>query len=114
MTESEKQLFLSNIRNTIKKYPELQKDVILSMDAGVQDYIKELRQQTADFETIAAAFMALNARSTKQTKIWANTLIYNKLSKHEERGFLNWSTDLSKLKEVLQQEGLMEIEKDNQ
>lgn len=114
MTEQEVQLFLNNIRNTIKEYPELQKDVILSMDAGVQEHIKELRQQTADFETIAAAFMALNNKPSKMTKIWANTLIYNKLSMHVEKGFLNWSMDLSKLKEVLQQEGLMKTEKDNQ
>lgn len=110
MTEHEKQLFLSHTREVIKRYPELQKDVILAMDAGVQEHIKDLRQQTADFETVAVAFMSLVDKPSKSTKLWANTLIFNKLKKYEKCSFMNWSVDIGALEQKLLEEGLIRKE----
>ncbi len=114
MTEQEKRLFINMVYDKVKEHPELQKDIVDACFEGVQSYIAGLKQQTADFETVAVAFMSLCDKPSKSTKLWANTLIFNKLKKYEKCSFMNWSVDMAALEQKLKDDGLIKLDKEEQ
>ena len=89
MTEQEI-LFLFTVRDTCKANPEMVAEVVQAANAGLRDRFDEMRQLSADIETVAMLAMA---RRTKDI----DKALLAKLKQVNGKSFVNWDTDIAKL-----------------
>ena len=92
MTEQEI-LFLFTVRDTCKANPEMVAEVVQAANAGLRDRFDEMRQLSADIETVAMLAMA---RRTKDI----DKALLAKLKQVNGKSFVNWDTDIAKLEKT--------------
>ena len=92
MTEQEI-LFLFTVRDTCKANPEMVAKVVDAANAGLRDKFDEMRQLSADIETVAMLAMA---RRTKDI----DKALLAKLKQVHGKSFVNWDSDIAKLEKT--------------
>ena len=92
MTEQEI-LFLFTVRDTCKANPEMVAKVVDAANAGLRDKFDEMRQLSADIETVAMLAMA---RRTKDI----DKALLAKLKQVNGKSFVNWDSDIAKLEKT--------------
>ena len=92
MTEQEI-LFLFTVRDTCKANPEMVAEVVQAANAGLRDRFDEMRQLSADIETVAMLAMA---RRTKDI----DKALLAKLKQVNGKSFVNWGSDIAKLEKA--------------
>ena len=92
MTEQEI-LFLFTVRDTCKANPEMVAEVVQAANAGLRDRFDEMRQLSADIETVAMLAMA---RRTKDI----DKALLAKLKQINGKSFVNWDSDIAKLEKT--------------
>ena len=92
-------IFLQEARVRVKNNPDLFGHLITTCTAGINEAIRVERERAADFESIAAAYMAISgeSRKTPTTTVWANNLIKKKMIKWGGKTSLNFDDEISKL-----------------
>lgn len=111
MTPEEQQKFIHSIYLVMIEHPELQERIIIATTQGVKVAIDNLKEQTADMETVAVAYATISeakGRGAKSTKMWAHNLILSKLKKYQDvTAFMNWSVNIQASEDYLRSEGLI-------
>ena len=92
MTEQEI-LFLFTVRDTCKANPEMVAEVVQAANAGLRDRFDEMRQLSADIETVAMLAMARRAKDIDKA-------LLAKLKQVNGKSFVNWDSDIAKLEKT--------------
>lgn len=98
MNEKEMQ-FLHKAKNMVGDNPALFGQLIIVCTQGIEDRVQVERERATDFETIAAAYMAVmnENRKTPTTIAWADGLIKSKMQKWEGKTCCNFSKEIERL-----------------
>lgn len=99
MNENE-MAFLYKAKMMVQENPALFGHLITACTQGIEDRVRVEQQRATDFETIAAAYMAIasDGRKTPTTMKWADSLIKAKMIKWEGKTSCNFSDEIGKLK----------------
>lgn len=97
---NEKELvFLQTAKTMVKDNPSLFGHLISICTQGIEEKVSLERERAADFETIAAAYMALmrEGRKTPSTTEWADNVIKTKMAKWADKTSLNFKSEIDEL-----------------
>jgi len=83
---NEEELLL-NVKRMVSDNPRLFGIIVMACSEGIERRVSVEMERAADFESIAAAHMAIASepRKTKTTTEWANALIESKMSKWKNK-----------------------------
>ena len=100
MNEKEIQ-FLHTAKTMVQDNPSLFGQLIMACTQGIEDKVKHERERAADFETIAAAYMAITNenRKTPTTQAWADGLIKAKMEKWAGKTYCNFDDEIKRINE---------------
>ena len=101
MTEDDL-MFLHTAKLKVSKNPALFGHIITVCTQGIEGRVSLEQERAADFETIAAAYMAITGekRKTPTMTKWANDLIKAKMLKWEDKTCCNFSAEIKEIKEA--------------
>ena len=99
MNEKDMQ-FLLTAKDKVKENPSLFGHLITICTQGIEERVAAERDRATDFETIAAAYMALvrENRKTQTTTAWVDGLIKSKMLKWEGKTYCNFDDELEKIR----------------
>ena len=91
--------FLHTARILVKENPALFGNLIYVCTEGIEDRVRAERERAEDFETIAAAYMAISNenRKTPTMQAWANGVIKSKMLKWEGKTCCNFEDEINRV-----------------
>ena len=98
---TEEMNFIFNAKTMVQENPVLFGHLITACTEGIEEKVRIERERAADFETIAAAYMAIakDGRKTPTTMSWADGLIKSKMLKWEGKTCCNFDDEIAELKQ---------------
>lgn len=98
---TEEMNFILQAKRMVQENPTLFGHLITACTAGIETKVNIERERAADFETIAAAYMAIakDSRRMPTTMAWAEGLIKSRMLKWEGKTCLNFDSEVAELKQ---------------
>ena len=99
--KEEEIIFLQQAKSMVRANPSLFGHLISTCTQGIEDRVKIERERAADFETIAAGYMAIanENRKTPTTIAWLDDLIKAKMLKWEGKTCCDFSDEIKRINE---------------
>jgi hypothetical protein len=96
----EEMAFLYKAKIMVQESPALFGHLITACTQGIEDRVSVERERATDFETIAAAYMAIagESRKTPTMTSWADGLIKAKMLKWEGKTCCDFSKEIEAIK----------------